>query len=83
MFIHITPDELVGEFRNSWRMGHIIHPTIDYATNAIHGTYFGKDVIIFEFKDYGFIHDNRYNTYNISAGKAGISIHIFKTKTTE
>lgn len=76
MLIHITPNELEEEFRNSWRMGFISHPSIDYADNAIHAVFEGKMVIIFRFKDYGFITDNRYNSYEISAGKAGITIEI-------
>lgn len=76
MLIHITPDELEEEFRDSWKMGFISHPSIDYADNAIHAVFEGKIVIIFRFKNYGFINDNRFNTYDISAGKAGITIKI-------
>lgn len=76
MLIHITPDELEEEFRDSWRMGFISQPSIDYADNAIYAVFEGKQVIIFRFKGYGFINDNRYNTYEISAGKAGITIKI-------
>jgi hypothetical protein len=80
MFIHINPEELEPEFRNSWKMGHVIHPTIDYADNAIYAVFEGKQVIIFRFKDYGFINDNRRNTYEVSCGRAGILINIFKNK---
>jgi hypothetical protein len=76
MLIFISPDELEEEFRESWRMGHIIHPSIDYADNAIWAVFEGKLVIIFRFKDYGWINDNRRNTYEISAGMAGITISI-------
>lgn len=76
MLIHINPDELEEEFRNSWKMGFISHLSIDYADNAIHAVFEGKMIIIFRFKDYGFITDNRYNSYEISAGKAGITIQI-------
>ena len=76
MLIHITPDELEEEFRDSWRMGFISQPSIDYADNAIYAVFEGKQVIIFRFKNYGFITDNRFNTYDISAGKAGITIKI-------
>jgi hypothetical protein len=76
MLITITPDELEEEFKESWRMGFISHPHIDYATNAIHATFEGKDVIIFKFHKYGWISDNRQNTYSISAGSAGILIKI-------
>jgi hypothetical protein len=76
MLIHITPDELEPEFKNSWKMGFISQPSIDYADNAVSAVFEGKQVIIFYFKKYGFIMDNRYNTYNISAGSAGITINM-------
>ena len=79
MFIHITPDELEEEFRESWKLGLISQPSIDYADNAIWALFEGKNIIIFRFKDYGWIHDNRRNTYLISAGSAGITIQIKTT----
>ena len=79
MFIHITPDEFVEEFKNPWKQEMIKNPNIDYATNAIHGWFEGKDVIIFKFKDYGWIMDNRFSGYNMSCGKVGITIQIIKT----
>ena len=78
MFIHILPEELESEFVDSWKMGHIMYPHIDYATNAIHGVFEGRDVIIFKFERCGWINDNLYNSYEISTGKAGITIHIKK-----
>ena len=79
MIINILPDELEPEFRESWKMGWITQPSIDYADNAIWALFEGKNVIIFRFKDYGFINDNRYNSYSISAGNAGITIKIERT----
>lgn len=76
MIIFISPEELEEEFRESWKMGWITHPSIDYADNAIWAVFEGKLVVIFRFKKYGFINDNRENTYDISAGKAGITIKI-------
>ena len=78
MIINILPDELEPEFRESWKMGFITQPSIDYADNAIYAIFEGKQVIIFRFKDYGFINDNRRNTYDVSAGTAGITIKIDK-----
>jgi len=78
MIINILPDELEPEFRESWKMGFITQPSIDYADNAIWAIFEGKNVIIFRFKEYGFINDNRYNSYSISAGSAGITIKIDK-----
>jgi hypothetical protein len=76
MFIHITPDELEDEFRESWKLGWISQPSIDYADNAIYAIFENKQVIIFRFKNYGWINDNRNNRYLISSGSAGITINI-------
>ena len=78
MIINILPDELEPEFMESWKMGWITQPSIDYADNAIWALFEGKNVIIFRFKEYGWINDNRYNSYDISAGSAGIMIKINK-----
>jgi len=78
MIINILPDELESEFIESWKMGFITHPSIDYADNAIWAIFEGRQIIIFRFKDYGFINDNRRNVYDVSAGKAGITIRITK-----
>jgi hypothetical protein len=78
MIINILPDELEPEFRESWKMGFITQPSIDYADNAIWAIFEGKQVVIFRFKDYGFINDNRYNRYSVSSGLAGIMITINK-----
>jgi len=78
MIINILPDELEPEFIESWKMGWITQPSIDYADNAIWALFEGKNVIIFRFKEYGWINDNRYNSYSISAGSAGIMIKINK-----
>jgi hypothetical protein len=78
MIINILPDELEPEFIESWKMGWVTQPSIDYADNAIWALFEGKNVIIFRFKEYGWINDNRYNSYSISAGSAGIMIKINK-----
>ena len=78
MLIYITPDELEEEYRNSWKLGYITQPSIDYADNAIWAIFEGKQVIIFYFKKYGYVMDNRYTTYNITAGRAGITINIIR-----
>ena len=78
MIINILPDELEPEFINSWKMGMITQPSIDYADNAIWAIFESRQVVIFRFKEYGFINDNRYNSYSISAGSAGITIKIDK-----
>jgi lipoprotein-releasing system permease protein len=47
-------------------------------TGVINGVNVDEEARLFKFKDYGFINDNRRNTYDISAGKAGITIKIDK-----
>jgi hypothetical protein len=76
MLIVISPEELVEEFRAAYKMQYVSSLHIDYATNAIHGWYENQDVIIFKFRDLGWINDNRYNTYEISSGPAGIIVKI-------
>jgi hypothetical protein len=76
MLIYIRPDELEPEFINSWKLGHITQPSIDYADNAIYAIFENKQVIIFYFKKYGYVMDNRFTSYDITAGKAGITINI-------
>ena len=78
MLIHILPDELEPEFINSWKLGFIDKPSIDYADNAIYAVFEGKQVTVFKFKKYGWINDNRYNTYLVNCGPAGITIQIIK-----
>jgi hypothetical protein len=79
MVITIDTDELESEFVESWKMGFIRDPHIDYATNCIHAWFENKEVILYRFKGYGWINDNRENKYYISAGRAGIMIKITKT----
>lgn len=76
MFILIKPEELEPEFINSWKLGHIHNPHIDYATNAIHAIFENRDVIIFKFKKYGWFSYNGENGYTITAGPAGVMINI-------
>lgn len=78
MLIIISPEELVEEFRAAYKMQYVRSLHIDYATNAIHGWYENKDVIIFKFRDLGWINENKYNSYEISSGSAGIIIKITK-----
>jgi hypothetical protein len=76
MFIQILPDELIEEFRAPWKQQLIKNLHIDYATNAIHGWFEDKEVIIFRFKDYGWVMYNRNSGYKISNGGAGILICV-------
>jgi hypothetical protein len=76
MLIHIQTRELEEEFIRPVTNGLVTHPAIDYQTNAVHAQFEGNDVIIFNFKKYGWFNDNRFNTYNLSLGPAGITIEI-------
>tara|TARA_R110000751_G_scaffold65584_1_gene134208 strand:- start:142 stop:384 length:243 start_codon:yes stop_codon:yes gene_type:complete len=76
MLLHIDIDEILEEFREPWKLELIKSVSIDYATNSIHGWFENKDIVLFKFKDYGFINDNINNTYYISSGSAGITINI-------
>jgi hypothetical protein len=76
MYILITPEELEKEFIEPWKLNLIKSVHIDYATNAIHGWFGDNEVIIFKFNNYGFVNDNRYNSYRLSSGQAGITIQI-------
>ncbi len=76
MILIISPNELEEEFRDSWKAGRVVHPNIDFATNAIHATFEGKDVIIYKFSSYGYVVSNQKGTHTISAGDAGIMIQF-------
>jgi hypothetical protein len=78
MLIIVPPEDLVPEYIVDWKLGFITNLSIDYATNAIHGWLRDEEIILFRFKNYGFINDNRHNIYNISSGSAGIMIQIIK-----
>ena len=76
MLLVISPEELIEPYKESWKLGHITNPTIDYADNSLYAIFEGKQVIIFKFNKYGWLTDNRYNQYLVSAGSAGVLINI-------
>ena len=76
MVLIISANELEEEFKDSWKMGHIIHPHLDFATNCIHATFENKDVILYKFVKYGYVVSNKSGNHTISAGDAGIMIHF-------
>ena len=79
MIIHISVNELNEPFRsNSYMVERLHNLGIDYATNTLDGIFEDKEYTVFEFKNYGFVSDNRWNTYEISKGSAGILIEIVK-----
>lgn len=78
MTIIIPISELEEKFQLPVRTSYVKGLSIDYATNSIHGWFENEEHIIFKFRDYGMINDNRYNSYSISSGEAGILINIIK-----
>jgi hypothetical protein len=82
MIIIIPIEEIDQQFFQDFRWNRIYDLHLDYATNAIHcriqNDPENRDLIIFRFKDYGFIHDNRFNSYILTGGPAGILITITK-----
>ena len=81
MVIFIDIEEFEEEFSNNkWKLEFVKNPHIDYATNCIHAWFEKQEVILFRFKKYGWITDNRENTYDINIGKTGITLKITKNK---
>lgn len=78
MKITIHAEELLPEFIADWKAGLLWHPTIDYADNAIYAVskQTNSQVIVFYFKEYGWLNENRWNSYNISATNLEITIEI-------
>ena len=78
MTLTIPIEEIDEEARPHFNSGSISGLSIDYATNAIHGYVGTSEHIVFRFKDCGIFLDNRYNSYELSGGSAGILIRIDK-----
>ena len=76
MTIVIPLEELREETRPYFTFGTVSGLSIDYATNAIHGYVGDVEHIVFGFKDCGVYLDNRYNSYTLTGGSAGILIQI-------
>jgi len=81
MVIWIDVTEMEEEFsQNLWKLEMVKHAHIDYATNAIHAWYENKEVILFRFGKMGWVNDNRSNSYDLTVGKAGITMKITQNK---
>jgi hypothetical protein len=76
MTIVISPEEITEEAKPYFKPGLVKDLSIDYATNCIHGYVGSQEHVVFRFKDRGIYLDNRYNSYRISGGSAGILIQI-------
>jgi hypothetical protein len=79
MIITILKEEFEEGVLELFESEQVDHFSIDYATNAIHGWYGDKDIIVFKFKGYGFINDNRYNKYDLIRNEKGFILKITKT----
>jgi hypothetical protein len=51
---------------------------IDYQTNSLDGIYENEEVRLFEFSSVGVKLDNRFTSYEISKGLAGIMINFIQ-----
>ena len=78
MTLVIPVEDLKKETQPYFKSGVVSGLSIDYATNSIHGYVGVKEHIVFRFKDYGIFLDNRYNSYELTGGSAGIMIRIDK-----
>jgi hypothetical protein len=76
MTILISSEELTEETNPYFKSGLVKDLSIDYATNCIHGYVGSQEHVVFRFKDHGIYLDNRYNSYQISGGSAGILVQI-------
>jgi hypothetical protein len=79
MTIIVSTEEFEEGMKELYDNNQLKHFSIDYATNAIHGWYKDQDCIVFRFKGYGFINDNRYNTYDLTNDEKGFILKIRKT----
>jgi len=88
MIIHISIDDIPAPYNDPLRLEHLYNVGIDYATNTIDaldktevdelGNY--KYISIFYFSDWDIRISNRFNTYEISCGAAGITLSLKNTK---
>ena len=78
MTLFIAVEELIPNWKAPFACGELKGFHIDYATNAIHCWFGQEEVIIFRFKDYGWINENIYNKYEMSVDNAGITLTIQK-----
>ena len=80
MILFIQASELLGQFKNCpEKIPFMCNLGLDYATNTLDCVFENEYVSVFDFKNYGLINDNRWNSYEISKGSAGITIVIKTT----
>ena len=87
MILFIDIKELEEEFSSSpTKLHYVRNVGIDYWTNTIDGIYhepFSKverDCCLFRFEKFDFKLTNRWHTYILSCGEAGITVNFVSTK---
>ena len=81
MIIHIPVSELEEPFCSEpFLLTRLYNVCIDYADQTVTGILENQEIVLFRFKDVGFVNDNRYSTYEYSVGTAGLTFIISKTR---
>ena len=81
MMMYIPVYELEEPFRSCpMNLNHLYNVGIDYADQTVTGVFQDQEMVLFNFKDVGFVNDNRFNTYEYSVGTAGLTFIISKTR---
>ena len=81
MLLHIPVHDLVPEISDSPQLVSMLRQVgIDYATNTIDAVLHDTYMSIFYFADYDMKLQNRWVTYNINWGEAGITLVLTSTK---
>ena len=81
MIIHIPVSELEEPFCSEpFLLTRLYNVCIDYADQTVSGLLESREKVLYNFKDIGFVHDNRFNSYELSIGMAGLTFTITKTR---
>ena len=81
MLLHIPVHDLVPEISDSPQLVSMLRQVgIDYATNTIDAVLNDTYMSIFYFADYDMKLQNRWVTYDINWGEAGITLVLTSTK---
>tara|TARA_B100000242_G_C42932338_1_gene432380 strand:+ start:461 stop:751 length:291 start_codon:yes stop_codon:yes gene_type:complete len=81
MLLHIPVHDLVPELSDSPQLVSMLRQVgIDYATNTIDAVLHDTYMSIFYFADYDMKLQNRWVTYSINWGEAGITLVLTSTR---
>ncbi len=81
MLLHIPVHDLVPEISDSPQLVSMLRQVgIDYATNTIDAVLHDTYMSIFYFADYDMKLQNRWVTYSINWGEAGITLVLTSTR---